>query len=131
LTDYENILKESCIFIDLEDCVANNTILECIKFNTPVITRRHPSIEEYIGKDYPLFFENGTLKFSSIPFSRPHYTLDGLYSTLGNDRMNAKINALQQELLGRVGYRDESICSKNHTRLKLLESKYKKLVSDQ
>jgi hypothetical protein len=56
--EYENIFKQSCIFIDLEDCVANNTILECIKFNTPVITRRHPSIEEYIGKDYPLFFES-------------------------------------------------------------------------
>jgi hypothetical protein len=56
--EYENIFKKSCIFIDLEDCVANNTILECIKFNTPVITRRHPSIEEYIGKDYPLFFES-------------------------------------------------------------------------
>jgi len=56
--EYENIFKQSCVFIDLEDCVANNTILECIKFNTPVITRRHPSIEEYIGKDYPLFFES-------------------------------------------------------------------------
>jgi hypothetical protein len=56
--DYENIFKQSCVFIDLEDCVANNTILECIKFNTPIITRRHPSIEEYIGKDYPLFFES-------------------------------------------------------------------------
>jgi hypothetical protein len=41
----------------LEDSVANNTILECIKFNTPIITRRHPSIEEYLGKNYPLFFE--------------------------------------------------------------------------
>ena len=59
-SDYENIFKEACIFIDLEDCVANNTILECIKFNTPIITRRHPSVEEYIGKDYPLFFETNT-----------------------------------------------------------------------
>jgi hypothetical protein len=55
--DYESIFKDSCVFIDLEDSVANNTILECIKFNTPIITRRHPSIEEYLGKNYPLFFE--------------------------------------------------------------------------
>jgi hypothetical protein len=55
--EYENLFKDSCIFIDLEDTVANNTILECIKFNTPIITRRHPSIEEYLGKNYPLFFE--------------------------------------------------------------------------
>jgi hypothetical protein len=56
-TQYENIMRSSCIFVDLEDCVANNTILECIKFNTPVITRRNPHIEEYLGFEYPLYFE--------------------------------------------------------------------------
>ena len=55
--DYESLFKDSCVFIDLEDSVANNTILECIKFNTPIIIRRHPSVEEYLGKNYPLFFE--------------------------------------------------------------------------
>ena len=56
--EYKNIFKNSCIFIDLEDCIANNLILECLKFNTPVIVKRLPSIEEYIGKDYPLFYDN-------------------------------------------------------------------------
>lgn len=54
---YENIMRSCCIFIDLEDCVANNTVLECIKFNTPIITRRNPNLEEYLGYNYPLFFE--------------------------------------------------------------------------
>jgi hypothetical protein len=45
------------VFIDLVDAVANNTVLECIHFNTPIITRRLPSLEEYLGKDYPLFFD--------------------------------------------------------------------------
>jgi hypothetical protein len=54
---YENIMRSSCIFVDLEDCVANNTVLECIKFNTPIITRRNPNLEEYLGYDYPLFFD--------------------------------------------------------------------------
>lgn len=54
---YENIMRSSCIFIDLEDCVANNTVLECIKFNTPLITRRSPHLEEYLGFEYPLFFD--------------------------------------------------------------------------
>ena len=69
-SEYENIFKEACVFIDLEDCVANNTILECIKFNTPIITRRHPSVEEYIGKDYPLFFEtnNDLLLFNDANY---------------------------------------------------------------
>ncbi len=56
--DYKNIFKNSVIFIDLLDNIANNTILECISYNTPIITNKTPSSIEYLGKDYPLFFEN-------------------------------------------------------------------------
>ena len=56
--EYVNIFANSCIFIDLEDASANNVILECLKYNTPFITRRMNSIEEYVGRDYPLFFNN-------------------------------------------------------------------------
>lgn len=55
---YSKIFQNGCIFVDIVDCVANNTILECISFNTPIITRRTPSAEEYLGKNYPLFFNN-------------------------------------------------------------------------
>jgi hypothetical protein len=54
---YVRIFERCCIFVDLEDVVANNIILECLKFNTPFIVRYHKSIEEYVGYDYPLFFE--------------------------------------------------------------------------
>ena len=54
--EYEHIFTDSCIFIDLEDAVANNVILECIRFHTPVITKRNPSTIEYLGENYPLFF---------------------------------------------------------------------------
>ena len=50
--------RNSCIFTDILDCVANNTILECIKFNCPIILRRTSSAEEYLGVAYPLFFNN-------------------------------------------------------------------------
>jgi len=56
-TEYEKLFVNSCIFLDLEDSVANNILLECIKFNTPVIVRKLPSIIEYLGSDYPLYFE--------------------------------------------------------------------------
>ena len=56
--EYSNIFKKSCIFADIIDCIANNTVLECIKFNTPIILRRSKSAEEYLGPDYPLFFSN-------------------------------------------------------------------------
>lgn len=56
--DYAEIFTKSCMFLDLEDATANNVILECIKFNTPVIVRKIPAIIEYLGVNYPLYFEN-------------------------------------------------------------------------
>jgi hypothetical protein len=53
---YTKIFKNSCIYLDIVDGVANNLVLECIKYNTPLIVKRIPSLEEYLGVDYPLFF---------------------------------------------------------------------------
>ena len=56
--DYEKIFVNSCMYLDLEDTTANNVILECIKFNTPIIVRKIPAVIEYLGSNYPLYFEN-------------------------------------------------------------------------
>jgi predicted GH43/DUF377 family glycosyl hydrolase len=56
--EYEEILCSSVVFINLIDSVVNNTVLECIERNTPILVNRNPSVEEYIGKDYPLFYED-------------------------------------------------------------------------
>jgi hypothetical protein len=40
----------------MEDAVANNVVLECIKFNTPIIVKKIDSVVEYLGEDYPLYF---------------------------------------------------------------------------
>jgi hypothetical protein len=57
-SEYKKIFSNSCIFCDMTDAVANNVVLECIKFNTPIIIRRISSIEEYLGVNYPLFFND-------------------------------------------------------------------------
>lgn len=57
-TQYEKLFYNSCIFIHLEDSCANNTILECIKFNTPVIVNKIPAVVEYLGDNYPLYYKN-------------------------------------------------------------------------
>jgi predicted GH43/DUF377 family glycosyl hydrolase len=56
--EYEEILCNSVVFINLIDSVVNNTVLECIERNTPILINRNSSVEEYIGKDYPLFYED-------------------------------------------------------------------------
>jgi hypothetical protein len=55
--DYDNMLTNSVILLDLIEASASDTLLECIMTCTPVYVKRHPAIIEYIGKDYPLLFD--------------------------------------------------------------------------
>ena len=55
---YDEVLERSLVFLDFHDVTACNTIIECIIASTPVLTNRHPGNEEYLGSDYPLFFDD-------------------------------------------------------------------------
>lgn len=57
---YVNILCNNIVFVDYIDCAASNTIMECIATATPIILNRLPSIEEYLGPEYPFYFDNLT-----------------------------------------------------------------------
>ena len=56
--EYDELLEKNIAFIDLYDSAANNTVLECIVRNTPLIVNRTPGVVEYLGEDYPLYFDN-------------------------------------------------------------------------
>ena len=56
--EYDNLLSENIVFIDLFDAAANNTVLECILRRTPIIINKLPATVYYLGKDYPLFFNH-------------------------------------------------------------------------
>lgn len=56
--EYEKILNSSVVFLDLIDSVAVNTLIECIENNVPVIVNKIKSVEEYLGEDYPLYYNN-------------------------------------------------------------------------
>ena len=56
--EYEKLFVNSCLFVYFEDCSINNIILECIKFNTPIIVNKLPSVVQYLGEDYPLYYSN-------------------------------------------------------------------------
>ena len=55
--EYDALLEKNIVFIDLYDSAANNTVLECIVRNTPVIVNRTPGVLEYLGAEYPLYFD--------------------------------------------------------------------------
>ena len=56
--EYDEILSKNVVFIELFDASANNTVLECIIRNTPIIVNRLPAVIEYLGDAYPLYFTN-------------------------------------------------------------------------
>ena len=56
--EYDDMLTENLVFLNLVDCSAVNTVLECIVRNTPIIVNRHPALEEVLGKLYPGFYDN-------------------------------------------------------------------------
>lgn len=56
--EYDILLSENIVSINLIDCSAANTIIECIVRNTPILINKLPSIIEYLGKDYPFYYDN-------------------------------------------------------------------------
>ena len=55
---YDVLLSRNVMFLELLGTSANNAVIECVARNTPLIVNRHPAVEEYLGKDYPLFYDH-------------------------------------------------------------------------
>jgi hypothetical protein len=56
--EYDKLLSKNIVFIHLFDAAANNTVLECIIRNTPIIVNKIQGVVDYLGEDYPLYFNN-------------------------------------------------------------------------
>ena len=56
--DYDKLLSENIVFINLYDASAVNTVIECIVRNTPILVNRINALEEILGKKYPMFYDN-------------------------------------------------------------------------
>jgi len=57
---YDELLAENLVFVDLYDSSANNTVIECIARATPLLINPLPAVVEYLGADYPLYFDSLT-----------------------------------------------------------------------
>jgi hypothetical protein len=55
---YEKFFERNIVFLNLIDSSANNTVIECIVHRTPILINRLPALEEHLGREYPLFYEN-------------------------------------------------------------------------
>lgn len=57
-TDYDNLLSQNIVFLNLVDASAVNTLIECISRCTPIIVNKLPAIVELLGTNYPLYYKN-------------------------------------------------------------------------
>lgn len=55
---YDELLSKNIVFVDFYDVSASNLVIECIARTTPILVSKHPAIIEYLGKEYPFYFES-------------------------------------------------------------------------
>ena len=56
--EYDALLSENIIFLDLYDSSANNAVIECLARGTPLLVNPLPAVVEYLGEKYPLYFDS-------------------------------------------------------------------------
>jgi hypothetical protein len=54
---YDSLLSKNLVFLHLYDSSANNALIECIARSTPVLVNPLPPVVEYLGPDYPFYFQ--------------------------------------------------------------------------
>ncbi len=57
-SEYDDWLTRNIVFLDLLGAGANNAVIECIARATPLLVNPLPSVVEYLGPDYPLYFHS-------------------------------------------------------------------------
>jgi hypothetical protein len=55
---YDAAFSRNIVFLDMYDSSANNAIIESIARATPILVNPLPSIVEYLGRDYPFYFDS-------------------------------------------------------------------------
>lgn len=55
--EYDKLLSENILFLNLYDASANNAVVECIVRNTPILVNPIEAVKEYLGDEYPFYYE--------------------------------------------------------------------------
>jgi len=56
--ELDEMLRANVFAMEVFDASANNVLLDCIAFRTPIFVNRHPAMVEHLGEDYPLYFDH-------------------------------------------------------------------------
>lgn len=66
---YDDMLCRSVVLMELLMGSANNVVVECIVRGTPLLINRYPAVVEYLGEDYPLYYD--TLDHAASLINKP------------------------------------------------------------
>jgi hypothetical protein len=102
--EYDEMLTNNIVFVDLFDSNANNTVVECIARNTPIVINKTAGVMDYLGEDYPLYFDNleeVSHLLSKENISKAYYYMKNLNKDYLNVNYFKKefINIMNKELL--------------------------------
>jgi hypothetical protein len=56
--DYDEILTENIVFLNLIDASAINVLIECMARETPIVINKIPPVIELLGLEYPLYYNS-------------------------------------------------------------------------
>ena len=56
--EYDDIFCDNIVYLDMYTCSASNSIIESIARATPILVNPVPPAIEYLGVDYPFYFNN-------------------------------------------------------------------------
>jgi hypothetical protein len=97
--EYDEFLTKNIVFVDLFDAAANNTVLECIVRNTPIIINKIEAVIYYLGEDYPLYFES----LDDVPLLINTQKIQDAHNYLKNmDKSKFSINKFFNDILNIV-----------------------------
>jgi glycosyltransferase involved in cell wall biosynthesis len=102
---YDSLLTRSVVFLSLADAGANTTVVECIARGTPLLVNRVGGVEEYLGDDYPLYYDSleeaaGKLADTDLLVRASEHLLAGPV------RPRLTFGAFSQQLQNTAVYRD-------------------------
>jgi hypothetical protein len=58
--EYDQLLAASIVFLNVYEGVAITTVMECIARGTPILINKLPGLVEYLGENYPLYYNTLT-----------------------------------------------------------------------
>lgn len=93
---YDAMLASSVVFLNLVDCSASNSVIECIMYNTPIIINRHPAVVEYLGDLYPLYYD--TLDEAQVLMSDRNAIFEGYLYLQSMDKNRFKSETFSSQL---------------------------------